>query len=198
MIVSIDPGDSHMPQDEFHGHTVENALAQATGRAPVLEEKQSAICQRLLNDVELALQDGERLFASLRGVENDIRRLIEVAARRGASTVALALPIAVALRNWRVALAGIGALAKGHSGRAIAFGAAIAAVERALSEGEFYRDTFREMRAISGQLREIKRNMQELERRIERLRSEFRRNNCRLGGQPTRNIFGQGRFNRRR
>ncbi len=188
-----------MCQDEFQSHSVRHALAQATGRAPILLEKQSSICQQLLIDVERALAEGEQLSGDLRRVEADIQQLVDVAFRKGVSLVALLVPLGALVRNWALVVSAIRVLAsKGDSNRTVAISAALAAMEGVQLEIDSYRHTFREARQVAGRLRELRRRMQHLGARVEGLHSELRRNNCRLGGRPSRNIFGQGRVKRRR
>ncbi|PCJ69615.1 MAG: hypothetical protein COA62_08795 [Rhodobiaceae bacterium] len=181
-----------MASDEFYGHSVEDALAQATGRALVLDAKQSAICQRLLNEAERALRDGDRLGVRLQGVDRRLSVLRDSRFRRGASRSAvLVATIAGVVGMWRGVLSAINRLAKDGSVRNVGIAAAIGGMNALISELEFFRDNHREIGLALNELQQIKREMLGLERRVDGVRQDLASNNCRVGGRPTRNIFGR-------
>jgi len=176
--------------DEFYGHSVEDALAQATGRAPVLDVKQSAICQRLLNEAERALRDGEDINVRLRGVNRRLSSLKERRFLRGASNfTGLVSAIGGIVARWRLVLVAINRLAKEGAPLFVGYKAVEEAIDRLISELVFFRENHREIGRVLNDLQLIRREIGQLGRRIEGLRHDLSANNCRVGGRPTRNIF---------
>ena len=164
--------------DEFYGHSVEDALAQATGRAPVLNVKQSAICQRLLNEAESILRRRDQLDAQVADIHRDIQALRDDRAFQVAKLITdvVAVTSVWGRRDILVRLAAGG-------GDVLRVGVAVAVVHSVISILQGFRGNAAATRRVIGKLNRLRRDIELVEREIQTVRGALRRNNCRVGGR---------------